>query len=185
MKKTIAIIAAVVIVIAAGVGIYFGLLAYKDNPTDLTVTEDSLQLNEGTIEVYLKTPERYRAALVSSYGLGEKRTEEFFAEPENWLAYDLILNLKNESDRDLTVVGFKTNIKGGDVFISSNIGGELTLTPGAVYPISTSILINNGDLTLEQAKEMIDKNDFEIIYGTKTSEDADLSETMLAPVAKG
>lgn len=32
---------------------------------------------------------------------------------------------------------------------------------------------------------MIDKNDFEIIYGTKTSEDADLSETMLAPVAKG
>ena len=32
MKKTIAIIAAVVIVIAAGVGIYFGLLAYKDNP---------------------------------------------------------------------------------------------------------------------------------------------------------
>ena len=68
---------------------------------------------------------------------------------------------------------------------SSNIGGELTLTPGAVYPISASILINNGDLTLEQAKEMIDKNDFEIIYGTKTSEDADLSETMLAPVAKG
>ena len=185
MKKTRAIIAAVVIVIAAGVGIYFGLLAYKDNPTDLTVTEDSLQLNEGTIEVYLKTPERYRAALVSSYGLGEKRTEVFFAEPENWLAYDLILNLKNESERDLTVVGFKTNIKGGDVFISSNIGGELTLTPGAVYPISASILINNGDLTLEQAKEMIDKNDFEIIYGTKTSEDADLSETMLAPVAKG
>ena len=64
MKKTIAIIAAVVIVIAAGVGIYFGLLAYKDNPTDLTVTEDSLQLNEGTIEVYLKTPERYRACLL-------------------------------------------------------------------------------------------------------------------------
>lgn len=43
------------------------------------------------------------------------------------------------------------------MFISSNIGGELTLTPGAVYPISASILINNGDLTLEQAKEMIDK----------------------------
>lgn len=185
MKKTIAIIAAVVIVVAAGVGIYFGFFADKDSSADLAVTEDSLQLNEGTIDVYLKTPERYREALVSSYGLGEKRTEEFFAEPENWLAYDLILNLKNESDRDLTVVGFKTNIKGGDVFISSNIGGELTLTPGAVYPISASILINNGDLTLEQAKELVDKNKIEIIYGTKANEDADLSETMLAPILKG
>lgn len=188
MKKTIAIIAAVVIVIAAGVGIYFGFFADKNKSADLVVTEDSLQLNENTIDVYLKTPERYRAALANSYGLGEKRTEEFFAEPENWLAYDLILNLKNESDRDLTVVGFKTNIKnvkGGDVFISSNIGGELTLTPGAVYPISASILINNGDLTLEQAKELVDKNEFKIIYGTKANEDADLSETMLAPVVKG
>lgn len=183
MKKTIAIIAAVIIVIAAGIGIYFGFFA--DRGPGITATEDRLLLNDAMIDIYIEKPERYRNALVNSYGLGEELTENFFAEPENWLAYDLIANLKNDSDRDLTAVGFVVKGADDDVFVSTNIGGELTLTPGAIYPISVSVLINNGDLTTEQAKEKVDNVKIQVIYGAKESEDADLVETMLADIQRG
>lgn len=186
MKKTIAIIAAVIIVIAAGIGIYFGFFADRGSKTPgITATEDRLLLNDAMIDTYIANPERYRNALVNSYGLGEELTENFFAEPENWLAYDLIANLKNDSDRDLTAVGFVVEGADDDVFVSTNIGGELTLTPGAIYPISASVLINNGDLTTEQAKEKVDSVQIKVIYGAKESEDADLAETMLADIQRG
>lgn len=183
MKKTIAIIAAVVVVIAAAVGIYFGFFAGDDTPAEIEIYKDSFTLSDSTVDTYLAAPERYRNSLSASYGLGDELADSFFAEPENWLAFDLILDLKNVSEKSLTVIGFKINNNGkNDVYASTGLGGQLNLSPRAAYPVSLSILCNNGDLSLAEAEKLVDELDVELIYADTVDENADITETKLASI---
>lgn len=184
MKKTIAIIAAAVVVIAACVGIYFGFFAGEDAPeAEIAIYKDNFTLSDATIDTYLASPERYQNVLSVSYGMGDELSKNFFAEPENWLAFDYIYNVENLTDKSMTVIGYRINNNGENgVYASSSVGGKLTLSPRAAYPINLSVLCNDGDLSLEEAKSLVEKLDVELIYGETVGDEADIAESKTAVI---
>lgn len=184
MKKTIAIIIAAVAVIAAALGIYFGFFAGEDEaPASIAIYPDTFTITDSTIDTYLASPDKYRNSLANSYGLGDELADDFFEAPENWLSFEMILNLENVGDKSLTVLGYKINDNGKNgIYASTAIGGELTLSPRAAYPVALHVLCNNGDLTTEEARELVEKLDIELIYAETVEEDAEVSVTMTAKV---
>ncbi len=184
MKKTIVIIIAAVAVVAAALGIYFGFFAGEDEaPASIAIYPDTFTITDSTIDTYLASPDKYRKTLSNSYGLGDELADDFFEAPENWLSFEMILNLENVGDKSVTILGYKINDNGKNgVYASTAVGGELTLSPRAAYPVALRILCNNGDLTTEEARELVEKLDIELIYGETVEEDAEISVTMTAKV---
>ncbi len=186
MKKTVAIIITVVVLAAAALGIYFGFFAGEEEPSAaIAIYPDSFILSDSTVDTYLSEPEKYRKSLSVSYGLSDELASDFLEAPENWLAFEMILNLENTSDKSMTILGYKINNNGKNgIYASTAIGGELTLSPRAAYPVALRVLCNDGDISSEEARELVEKLDIDLIYGETVDEDDEISVTMTAKVNK-
>lgn len=189
MKKIIIALVAVVLVAALAVGGYFVLSDNNKDPQQLVVYRDDFVEGINLLERFVKNPDRYKAALVNEYQMGEDVAAKFYEAPEEWLAYEQIIILKNAGDEDLTIYGFevKNNGKNG-IYISTNLGGELGIAAGALEPAtaSFSVLCSNGELSSEEVKALADKMEVNVIYSKTPTEYNDgsesVEETKTAPV---
>ena len=177
MKKKITVAVAVILALAAIItGIYFIFFRGSDGgkpKTELVVARDDLVESVGYIEALVKNRDRYKNALSAEFEMGAEKADEFYEAPENWLAFDQIITLKNQSDKDLTVYGFEVKDNGKDGFyVCTKVGGEIGMVPGASGTSSFTILCENGELSVDEAKAAIDKMEIKAIY-SRTPEEFD------------
>lgn len=180
MKKAIIAIVALVVVAAVAVGGYF-IFSGKNEPEQaaLTVIKDEFTLNDTLLLALVKNPDRYQARLANEYAMGEATAAEFYEAPENWLAYEQIIEITNNTEEGITVYGFEVENNGENgVYVNTNLGGDLGISPGGTGPASFSVLFSNGDLTTEEAQALVDGMRISVVY-TKTPveyDDGSMSE---------
>ncbi len=192
MKKAIIAIIVVAVVAAAATGAYFLFFKNSNTPTEdikVTVTMDDFVESHSRYDAMMKNPERYRRALEQEYQMGTEGAKEFFENPEEWLAYEQMIVIKNDSDRDITVYGYeiKDNGKNG-IYISTSLGGELGISPGGEATTVFSILCSDIEVTTDEAKALVDEMDVNIVF-TETPEEYEggaesVEETKTAVISK-
>lgn len=171
MKKAIIAIVAV-IVAAVAVGGYF-IFGGKGEPEQaaLTVVKDDFTLNDNLLISLIKNPDRYQAKLANEYAMGEKTAAEFYEAPENWLAYEQIIEITNDSEEVITVYGFEVKNNGQNgVYVNTNLGGDLGISPGGTGPASFSVLFSDGDLSTEEAQALVDAMEISVVYSKTPAE---------------
>ena len=181
MKKILIAVMAVVLVAALGIGGYFVLSDNNKEPEELLVYRDDFVEGINLLERFTTNPDRYKKALINEYQMGEDVANKFYEAPEEWLAYEQIIVLKNVSDEDLTIYGFevKNNGKNG-IYISTNLGGELGISAGALEPApaSFSVLCSDGELSSEEVKALADKMEISVVYSKTPTEYNDGTESV-------
>lgn len=190
MKKAIIAIVAVVVVAAIAVGGYFIFKPEeKAEEITLTVIKDDFILNDELLSILMKNPDRHQAALANEYAMGEAKAAEFYEAPEEWLAFEQIVEITNNSNESITVYGFEVENNGKNgIYVNTDIGGELGISPNGTGPASFSVLFENGDLSTDEAKALLDELKISVVY-TKTPAELDdgtesVEETKTAPIEK-
>ncbi len=190
MKKAIIAIVAVVVVAAIAVGGYFIFKPEeKAEEITLTVIKDDFVLNDELLGILMKNPDRHQAALANEYAMGEAKAAEFYEAPEEWLAFEQIIEITNNSTESITVYGFEVENNGKNgIYVNTDIGGELGISPNGTGPASFSVLFENGDLSTDEAKALLDELKISVVY-TKTPAELDdgtesVEETKTAPIEK-
>lgn len=190
MKKIIIAIVVIAVAAAAAVGIYFAAGNNNNEPvSELVVTKDSIDERVSILEYLMKNPDRYKSHLAENYGLGAEKAEEFYAAPENWLAFEQIIVIENTGDTSCTVYGFevKDNGKNG-IYINTAVGGELGIAPGSSATTSFSVLCSDIELSSQEAMELVDQMDISVVYTNTPTEYADgslsVEETKTAAIIK-
>lgn len=167
MKKIIIAIVAVILAAAVGTGIYF-VTADKDNGT-VSVTVDEFADNPDTLEALMTRPEKYTKALENEYHLGADKTAEFYECPEEWLTYTKFLTVDNTTDETITVFALEVSNNGKDgVYICTSLEGDIEIEPGNTAPVYFNILCDNGNLSTDEAKALVDGMDIKLAYRDET-----------------
>ncbi|MBQ2842382.1 MAG: hypothetical protein IJE72_05050 [Clostridia bacterium] len=172
MKKAIIAIVAVIVVAAVAVGGYF-IFSGKEEPEQaaLTVTKDEFTLNDNLLTALIKNPDRYKVRLANEYAMGDATAAEFYEAPENWLAYEQIIEVTNNSEETITVYGFEVENNGKNgVYVNTNLGGDLGVSPGGTGPASFSVLFSNPDLSTEEAQALVDEMKISVVYSKAPAE---------------
>lgn len=180
-KKIIIIAAAVIAAVAIGLTLFLtlGKNSGEKETISINVTRNDFSLSESVIETLSSDSERYSATLTKAYKISSDKASKFFEAPENWLAFDITMDIVNTGNTEISIVGFDVpNNSKNDMYVNSGVGGELSLAPGASYPISASILCENGDLSLEEAKKLADQLSINIIYSKKPIENDDGTQSI-------
>lgn len=166
-KKIIIIAAAVVALVLALVGGFaiFGKDKAPEKKLSIAVEKDNMYVSDNVINTYADSPDRYRKTLLEAYGISKTHVDSFFEAPENWLSFDILINITNDGTEDVAIRGFEIANNGkNDMYACSGIGGEMTLSPGASYPVNANILCENGDLTLDEAKTLVNDLKIKLLY---------------------
>lgn len=180
MKKKIIIAVAVIVVAALAVGGYF-VFSGKDEPeqTEITVIKDDFVINDNLLSALIKNPDRYQTRLANEYAMGDATAAEFYEAPEEWLAYEQIIEISNNSEESITVYGFEVENNGKNgVYVNTNLGTELGISPTGVAPASFSVLFSNGDLSTDEAKALVDELKIKVVYSKTPAEYDDGSESV-------
>lgn len=167
-----AVIAFVAIAAAAGIGASF---LFDDKEEKKGVSAVAVDFVEDTflLERTAQHPERYTENLINEYEMSEKKAQEFYECPEEWLVYGQSLTVYNNSADSIRVYGFEVENNGKDgVYISTSTGGELDIAPGGHGPASFSVFCENGDLSTDEAKELVSNFKIKVLY-TKTPTEFD------------
>lgn len=178
MKKKIIAIVAVVLAVAIGVGAYF-IFSGDDDGSNVTAVKEDFMENNTMLEAIILQPERYQNKIGGEYGMSEETAADFISSPEEWLMYEQLITIYNNSEENITVYGFEVEGNGKNgVYLSTSTGGELSIAPGGYGPATYSILCENGDLTEDEAKELADKITVKIIYSKTPTEYDDGTESV-------
>ncbi len=191
MKKAIIAIVAVIVVAAIAVGGYFIFKPDEKNPEEITLTviKDDFVLNDNLLSALIKNPDRYQASLATDYAMGEAKAAEFYESPEEWLSCEQIIEITNNSAENITVYGFEVENNGKNgIYVNADIGAELGISPNGTGPASFSILYEDGDLSTDEAKALLDELDIKVIYSKSPVEYDDgtvsVEETKTASIEK-
>lgn len=168
-----AVIAFVAIAAAAGIGTYFIMENKNNDDSGVTaVTEDFVE-DTLLLERVAQHPERYTENLINEYEMSEKKAQEFYECPEEWLVYGQSLTIYNNTAENITVYGFEVENNGKNgVYLSTSTGGELAIAPGGHGPATFSVFCENGDLSTDEAEELVSNFKVKILY-TKTPTEFD------------
>lgn len=173
MKKIIAIVVAAVLIIGGAVGAYFLLKpeAPEEGTISISASKGDIVETISLIERYMLQPEMYLDSMGKLYSMTDKEVKDFFDAPEDWLAYEYMINIKNTGEEPVTVYGFEIEGSGKNkVYLSNQFGGELGLAKGAEYTVSISVLCSDGDMTTDEVKAAADKADIKILYSKQPTE---------------
>lgn len=181
MKKAIIAVVSAVLVVALAVGGYFVFFNKSDDESQVFAYREDFLEGVNLVDRIAINPDRYQKVLVNDYKIPEDTANSFFEHPEDWLAYEQIIEISNKSEENITVYGFevKDNGKNG-VYISTDLGSELGIAAGTSSPVSASfsVLCNNNDLSNDEVKALADKMEVKIIYSKTPTEYEDGSESV-------
>ncbi len=174
MKKIIAIAVAAVLIIGGAVGAYFLLkpeAPEESGTVSISASKGDFIETTDLIERYMLRPELYKDSMGGLYTMTDREVERFFESPEDWLAYEYMINIKNTGEEPVSVYGFEIENNGKNkVYLSNQFGGELGLAKGAEYTVSISVLCSDGDFTTDEAKAAADKANIKILYSKQPTE---------------
>lgn len=191
MKKVIIAIVIAAVAIGTGLGVYFGFFAEDKNDSEIQITtvKDELVENIRLLEAFIRNPDRYKTVLAEKYELGAEKAAEFYECPEEWLTYEQLININNTGSEDVTIYGFEVENNGKDgVYISTDIGGELSIQPGGEGPATFSVVCSNIELSIDEVQAIIDKMDISVVFSKAPTEFDDgsesVEETHVSPIKK-
>lgn len=190
MKKA-AIIAAVVLAAAAILCAwhFLGKGVSEPLPGEVTVERSDFVSSTDIIDTYTRYPERFTQKVAQSFEMDAAAADSFFAEPENWLAYEIVLKFTNNSASALTFYSLKVPDNGRDgVYICTQLEDGVGVAAGGSADVSITVLCSNGELSDEQARQLADSMSISVIYGRtpdRLGEDGEpvVGETHLAPIS--
>ncbi len=173
MKKIIAVILAVAIVI--GVGTFFAVRYFKAKPGKNNQTEvDAEQIVASYSDITLgdtlfysinKHPDRWGNSLVSVYGMSEEKKTDIIETPENWLAFNLFINVDNFNDRRIIVSGIDVPANGKNgMYFQSILDGQHVIEKNVTAQVVVYFFVNNNDLSLEEVEQMVKNLDIYVKY---------------------
>lgn len=175
MKKIIIAIVAVAVVAACAAGAYFAFFANSDDntPSDLSVVRDDFIESTSLLEAVIENPERYSHRVGAEYQMSEDVAASFISNPEEWLTYEQLIDIKNIGEIDCTVYGYEIKDNGKDgIYISTSAGGELGIPVGGKATTSFTVLCSDIELSIDEVKEIVEKMDISVLY-TKTPTEYD------------
>lgn len=173
MKKIIAIVVAAVLIIGGAVGAYFLLKpdAPEEGAVSISASKGDMIETISLIERYMLRPEMYKDSMGGLYSMTDEEVNKFFEAPEDWLAYEYMVNIKNTGEEAVSIYGFEIEGNGKNkVYLSNQFGGELGLAKGAEYTVSISVLCSDGDMTTDEVKAAADKVNVKILYSKQPKE---------------
>jgi len=188
MKKTIIFILVGVIILAAGIGIGYKVFSSpqsNNQPKDgKTVTEEGATVDNGKVNslgvkayfsdvamgsnLFLsidKYPERWRNALKNSYGMSDKTADSLIKTPEEWLAFNLFINIDNPDDKQILVgdIEVKQNGKNG-LYFQKILDGQHIIEKNVTSQITIAFFLEDNEPSLEEVTEMIKNLDIYVNY---------------------
>lgn len=164
----VSIVAFIAVAAATGIGTYFFIENKNDKNGSVTAIAEDFVEDSVLLERIARHPERYTKNLINEYEMSEKKAQEFYECPENWLVYGQTLTVYNNTADSITVYGFdvENNGKNG-VYLSTSTDGDLAIAPGGHGPAIFSVFCENGDLSTDEAKELVSNFKIKVLY-TKT-----------------
>ena len=174
MKKIIAIAVAAVLIIGGAIGAYFLLkpeAPENDGTVSISASKGDLIETISLIERYTLRPEMYKDSMGKLYSMTDDEVNKFFEAPEDWLAYEYMINIKNTGEEAVSVYGFEIEGNGKNkIYLSNQFGGELGLAAGSEYAVSISVLCSDGDMTTDEVKAAADKAEITVLYSKQPTE---------------
>ncbi len=179
MKKALIAIVAVILVAALSTGAYFLFSANKDSGA-VTVSVEEFSDSPDILMSLMNRPEKFTKVLENDYHLGAEKTAEFYECPEEWLTYAELITIENTTKETITVFALDVaeNGKNG-VYISTLLDGEYEIAPNSNTSVYFNILCDNGDLSTDEAKALVEAMDIKIVYrDASVIEETDSSDVM-------
>lgn len=177
MKNKKIIITVVALLAAAAViaGIWFAVADNEDELTGtLSITRTDFAPADSIINAYTANPALMTDKIAASYDMDMATASRFTQSPEEWLAYELVLSVVNNTNKPVTLhsLDVQGNGKNG-VYICTELESGIGVTPGASAAISLSVLCGNGELSDAEVEEFSKSIDIAAIY-TVGSLDTDI-----------
>ena len=171
MKKIIALILVGVICLGAGFGAgYFWFVKRTDKPmaegeTTINAVIAEVTLGESLFEVIASSPVRWKNALVDNYGMSSEKRDDVIAHPENWLAFNLFINIHNPNDTEMIIDSFvfPDNGKKG-LYFMNKLPGQVSIAPRATDQICVYFFLDDNDPSLEEVAEQVKGLDMYVKY---------------------
>ncbi|MBR4726805.1 MAG: hypothetical protein IK080_02835 [Clostridia bacterium] len=180
MKKIVLSIVAVLLalVIGLGCGYYFFSYRPEKNRVDITVSKAMFDPDTARIPGYVKDEEAGRRSLETIYGFTTEEIDAFYENAPKWLAYLLTVEIKNDSEDSITVLGFQSKDNGKDgVYFATDFGGELSISAGGKGEAIIPVLCSNGELSDDAVKALVDGMDLNVLYSKTPTENDDGSQS--------
>ncbi len=188
MKKKAVIIVAAVLVVAAAfcAGIFLGkdkntVKPPKDGELSIKATFDELTVGDNILDNVAEHNDRWSQSLLVNYGMDEKTRDKLLEAPEEWLAFNYIIDIDNLSAEDVLVSGLevKDNGKNG-VYISKNLDGLSVFNAGGSSFICVTVFHDGNEPSLEEVEKIVKGMKMNVIYSAVPADlDAEIPEDQI------
>lgn len=178
-KKIIIIVIAALLCLALGVacGFVFGKQSAKNNAQTVAEVDEpnavlsDFQNNDAVVDSYAS--EGFGAEyLEKNFGMNSGVAKKFEEHPEEWLAYNMYIEVKNNDVDQLSCYGFSsTEASKKNVYVFSGDSGVTTIPAKGSCKICVPVLIKDNNLSDEQAQKLVSSLKISLCYGAYFEQD--------------
>lgn len=168
------IIIAVIAVLCFAIGIGAGFIAGRksnDNSVILPSVEIAdFQLNDFLSGSYATNDSIDEEYLMNNYGMSKNDAESVKSNPEEWLGFNIFVNIGNGTGKDIYISNLALNKTGKDgAYIFCGNAGIVGISAGSAHQYTTSVLIRNNELSTDEARSLIEEIGLSAVF-TLTNE---------------
>ncbi len=180
MKKAIKIILIILLILAVGAGIAFAVFKAgkkTEETKEGTVTASIADFSEDA-DIFTsanKYPDRYTVMLTKGMDMDKKEADSFIKQPEEWLAYTLFIDVRNDTDKVAAFTGAEIEDNGKDgLYISKGVGGSAVTVPeNSTGSIALTVLLHSPDPSMDEVRAMVEAKNISIKYAPFEGESPD------------
>ena len=158
MKKIVIIVSAVVLVAAIAV---CGFVIAKKNGSSgslpFNVTFSDSAIADEMLNDVIKNPTGWEKNATVFYGMDDAKKDEFIEQPENWLAFNLFLDLGNPNDKDILITGIEIENNGKNgIYLSNRLESTyIVVTKNSSSSMCMTALFDDNEPSVEEAEQML------------------------------
>lgn len=146
---------------------------------------DDFVMTDRIIDDYIASPTFTSDYLMKNFEMDEGSALRFMDSPADWLAFTAYVSIKNTSDIPLSFKNAVYEDNGqNNMYIFTGDMGELSIPAGMKSSTSLVVLINNNDMTFEEAKSLFMKADIAFAYSETKSDGTAVESTSLVKIEK-
>lgn len=176
MKKRKILITAAAVAASA---VALALVLLFTNQGSLKATYSSFQRSDSVLESY--RDERYvkhsKKVLGSLYGFTGKEVESVLSDSDDWTAFVLEVDVKNQTGGPVTVYSYEIPDNGKDkIWICTVSDGEIGIPDDTSEKVYITILVNDKNISEKQIEETVKSYGISVVYSPSPEIDAQGNE---------
>ncbi|MBQ4244552.1 MAG: hypothetical protein II702_06535 [Clostridia bacterium] len=175
-KKILIILLAAVCLAGGGIGgfLYGRKTKTETKPPEIyppLCTIDSFQDNDKEVSVYATSPNFGADYLQKRFNMSASKAKNLVEHPEEWLGCQVFIHIENQDTIPIYVYGTDCTNNGKDgVYIYTGMKSETKIIErNGYYNYPVTVLINNNEVSIDEARKMLNSLDFSVIYGADAS----------------